>query len=105
MNYSLVAAEPLFLRARRPPPYVPGPGAKRAAAEVGRRLKDARRAAGMTRDALGRALGVGTQTLRRYETGERRIPPARLAAAAVLLGLPLSWFFREADAPGEDGEG
>ncbi|HZB93253.1 MAG TPA: helix-turn-helix transcriptional regulator [Stellaceae bacterium] len=102
MDYSLPAVEPLFLRARKPPPYVPGPGAKRVAAEIGGRLKEARRAAGMTRDALGRALGIGADTLRRYETGERRIPPVRLAAATVLFGLPLSWFFRERDAAGED---
>jgi DNA-binding XRE family transcriptional regulator len=103
MDYSLAAAvPPLFLRAPKPPPYTPGPGARELAIELGSRLRQARVMAGMTRQSLASAIGVSAATLRRYETGARRMPPARLAAAVVLLGLPLSWFFREPDAPGED---
>jgi DNA-binding XRE family transcriptional regulator len=103
MDYSLAIAVPrLFLRAPKPPPYAPGPGARRFAAELGSRLRQARVMAGMTRQSLASAIGVTAATLRRYETGARRMPPARLAAAVVLLGLPLSWFFREPDAPGEE---
>ena len=103
MDYSLAVAGPhLFLRAPKPPPYKPGPGARRAAVELGSRLRQARMMAGMTRQSLASAIGVSAATLRRYETGARRMPPARLAAAVVLLGLPLSWFFREPDAPSEE---
>jgi DNA-binding XRE family transcriptional regulator len=103
MDYSLAVAVPrLFLRARKPPPYTPGPGARQVAVELGSRLRQARLMAGMTRQSLASAIGVAATTLRRYETGARRMPPARLAAAVVLLGLPLSWFFREPDAPGEE---
>jgi DNA-binding XRE family transcriptional regulator len=104
MDYSLaVAVPPLFLRAPKPPPYTPGPGARQVAIELGSRLRQARVMAGMTRPSLASAIGVTVATLRRYETGARRMPPARLAAAVVLLGLPLSWFFREPDAPGDPG--
>ncbi len=103
MDYSLAVAGPhLFLRAPKPPPYTPGPGARRVAVELGSRLRQARVMAGMTRQSLASAIGVSAATLRRYETGARRMPPARLAAAVVLLGLPLSWFFREPDAPSEE---
>lgn len=99
MIYSLARLETVapFLRARRPPPYEPGP-AGRISVEVGRRLRQARLTAGATRQALGAAIGVEAATVRRYEAG-RRMPPARLAAAALFLGFPLSWFFREPDAP------
>jgi DNA-binding XRE family transcriptional regulator len=103
MNYVLaVSAQRLFLRARKPPSYAPGPGARQVAVALGSRLRQARVMAGMTRQSLASAIGVTATTLRRYETGTRRMPPARLAAAVVLLGLPLSWFFREPDAP-DDG--
>ena len=103
MDYGLAATvSRLFLRAPKPPPYRPGPGARRVAVELGSRLRQARVMAGMTRQSLASAIGVTAATLQRYETGARRMPPARLAAAVVLLGLPLSWFFREPDAPGEE---
>jgi ribosome-binding protein aMBF1 (putative translation factor) len=98
-------APPAFLRAPKPPPYRPGPAARRVALEVGRQLRRARLIAGASRQALGGAIGVGAETVRRYETGSRRMPPARLAAAAVFLGVPLSWFFREEEDrdPADDG--
>ena len=84
-----------FLRARRPPPYRPGPRERGVDAAVGARLRQARRLAGLSRQQLALAMGVSAQTVRRYESGARRISPARLAAAVRLLGVPISWFFRE----------
>lgn len=99
MIYRLAVVEMQpFLRAPKPPAYRPGPAARQASVEVGRRLRQARQMAGVTRPALGAAIGVAAATVRRYEAG-RRMPPARLAAAALFLGFPLSWFFREAEAP------
>jgi DNA-binding XRE family transcriptional regulator len=100
MTYVLAVSAPrLFLRARKPPPYTPGPGARQVAVALGSRLRQARVMADMTQQSLASAIGVTAATLQRYETGARRMPPARLAAAVVLLGLPLSWFFRDPDAP------
>lgn len=87
------------LRARRPPPYRPGPAARQVDALVGRRLRQARGLAGATREQLGEAIGVSAGTVRRYESGARRMPPARIVAAGRFLGFALSWFFREDDAP------
>jgi DNA-binding XRE family transcriptional regulator len=86
-----------FLWAPKPPPYRPEPAARQASVAVGRRLRQARQMAGVTRPALGAAIGVAAATVRGYEAGQR-MPPARLAAAALFLGFPLSWFFREEDA-------
>jgi transcriptional regulator with XRE-family HTH domain len=45
-------------------------------------------------------MGVSAATVRRYETGARRMSPKRFAAAVVFFGLPMSWFFSEDGAPG-----
>jgi ribosome-binding protein aMBF1 (putative translation factor) len=87
-----------FLWAPKPPPYRRGPAAQRAAAGIGRRLRRARLVAGLSHAALGALIGVAAATVRHYEAG-RRMPPARLAAAALVLGFPLSWFIREDDTP------
>ena len=79
---------------RAPPPPRYRPAAKEVARLVGGRLRRARRLAGLSRQALAHAIGVEAETVRRYESG-RRMPPARLAAAALFLGVPLSWFFRD----------
>ncbi len=93
-----------LLRARRAPPYRPGPAARAVDIAVGARLRRARLLTGASRRQLGEAMGVGAETVRRYETGARRMSPVRLAAAVRFLGLPLSWFFRE-DGPPAPGRG
>lgn len=87
-----------FLRARRRPPYRPGAAERAVDTAVGAKLRQARLLVGASRQQLGMAIGVSAETVRRYETGARRMSPARLAAAVRFLGLPLSWFFRE-DTP------
>jgi ribosome-binding protein aMBF1 (putative translation factor) len=89
----IAVAAPGFLRARRTPPYRPGPASRQVDAAVGRRLREARSAGGISLEQLGEAIGVSADTVRRYETGARRIPPARLAAAVRFLGVSLAWFF------------
>lgn len=102
MLYPVSSQElPRFLRARQPPRYVPGSLDPRIARAVGRRLRRARLMSRTTREALGLALGVSADSIRCYETGERRIPPRRLAAAVGFFGVPLSWFFLEDDAADE----
>jgi DNA-binding XRE family transcriptional regulator len=89
-----------WLRARRPPPYRPGPAARRVDVALGKRLRQARRFVGATPQELAAAMGVSAATVRRYETGARRMSPKRFAAAVVFFGLPMSWFFSEDGAPG-----
>jgi DNA-binding XRE family transcriptional regulator len=88
-----------MLWSRRPPPYRPGATARTLDVAIGARLREARLRVGASRQQLGTAIGVSAETVRRYESGARRMSPTRLAAAVRFLGLPLSWFFREDGPP------
>ncbi len=63
--------------------------------QIGRRLKEHRKAAKMTQSALAKPLGITYQQLQKYETGQDRISAARLAVVAVVLGVPVGAFFGE----------
>jgi transcriptional regulator with XRE-family HTH domain len=73
---------------------------------IGHRLKQERQLAGKTREELGSALGVGGETIRAYEGGEIRLPPDRLAAATLALGVPMSLLFYpdDQDLPSDEEE-
>jgi transcriptional regulator with XRE-family HTH domain len=72
---------------------------------IGHRLKQERRLAGKTREELGSALGIGAETIRAYEGGEMRLPPDRLAAATMALGVPMSLlFYPDQDLPNDEAE-
>lgn len=66
---------------------------------VGKRLREARLLAGASQQQLAAVLGVTAPELRKYETGARRLPAARLAAAVKFLGVPMSFLFREQPGP------
>lgn len=57
-------------------------------AELGARIADARKKAGMTQIALSEALEIGQQTLTQYETGRLRTPVWHLRRIAEILDLP-----------------
>ena len=59
-------------------------------AEVGRRIRLARRAAGLSQTELGDALGITFQQLQKYELGINRISIGRLVHLAAALDVPLS---------------
>lgn len=58
---------------------------------VGARLQRARQAAGLSRGALARAVGVSEETLRSYETGRRTLPAELLPALGATLGVDVAW--------------
>lgn len=66
---------------------------------VGKRLREARLMTGASREQLGAALGVGAQSVQRYESGARRLSAARLAAVVKFLGVPMSFLFKEEVTP------
>lgn len=68
---------------------------------VGARLQRARQAAGMSRNALARAIGISEETLRSYETGRRTLPADLLPALGVSLGVDVGWLV---GAPGASRE-
>lgn len=71
----------------------------------GHRLKQARKAAGLTQPELGRCLGVDPSTaavrISRYENGQHMPDGPTADALAKALRLPHAWFHAETDAIGE----
>jgi len=59
---------------------------------LGGRLQDARRARGLTQQAVADRLGVARTTLVAIEKGERRIVPDELIKLAAIYGRPVSEF-------------
>lgn len=58
--------------------------------EIGRRLREARMAHGLTQKDIGRALGLSPQAYQKYETGSSRLSLATLAKMQCALKLPLA---------------
>jgi transcriptional regulator with XRE-family HTH domain len=81
--------------------------AKRIQAEdvaVGRRVKAARLAAGLSQEMVGDHLGLTFQQIQKYENGKNRVGPSRLVRMAKLFNVPVSYFFAgiESGKGGED---
>ncbi len=61
-------------------------------AEIGRRLRDCRKAAGLTQTQLGDAVGVSFQQIQKYERGTNRVSSSMLIAFAAVLNVAPSAF-------------
>jgi transcriptional regulator with XRE-family HTH domain len=66
---------------------------------VGRRIRGKRRALGLSLDDLGRALGVGGDTIEAYERATTRVTSEHLIKLADVLGVPISYFFPATPCP------
>ena len=66
---------------------------------VGRRLREARIAQGLSQTALGQELGVSFQQIQKYERGIDRISVGRLVHLAHVLEVPITYFFEELSDP------
>lgn len=62
-------------------------------AEVGRRIKLQRLAAGLSQTELGNKVGVTFQQVQKYERGQTRVGASRLTLIAHALNVPISEFF------------
>ena len=60
---------------------------------VGQRLRQARKQAGLSQTALGRALGITFQQIQKYENGSNRLGSSRLWHAASSLDVSVGYFF------------
>jgi transcriptional regulator with XRE-family HTH domain len=60
---------------------------------VGAKLRQSRWMAGMTRQQLGRRLGVDVEDILEYETGESRIGPDHMRNIVAVTGMPAAFFF------------
>ena len=61
--------------------------------EIGKRLRQARVAAGLTQTELGVQLGISFQQIQKYEKGRNRIGGGRLYRIARMLGVKITYFF------------
>jgi transcriptional regulator with XRE-family HTH domain len=55
---------------------------------------------GMSQERLGELLGLTFQQVQKYEKGINRIGAGRLFEVAGILGVPVSFFYEDADASG-----
>lgn len=62
---------------------------------IGPLIKEARKSAGLTQEALAEKIGVSTQVLKDYEGGRKKPGRDRLPALAAATGRPVGFFFAE----------
>ena len=67
---------------------------------IGRRLREARLARGLSQGALGKKLGVTFQQVQKYESGANRIGGSRLWDISGILEVPVGHFFEGLPATG-----
>lgn len=60
---------------------------------IGRRLRQARLARGLSQGSVGKMLGVTFQQVQKYESGSNRIGGSRLWDISGILDVPVSYFF------------
>ncbi|HEX2257547.1 MAG TPA: helix-turn-helix transcriptional regulator [Afifellaceae bacterium] len=68
---------------------------------IGRQLRLARKLQGFSQEDLADKLGVTFQQVQKYEKGTNRVSASRLHQAALILGVPISFFFPTGDGPDE----
>jgi transcriptional regulator with XRE-family HTH domain len=69
-------------------------------AHVGHRVRLRRMLIGMSQERLGELLGLTFQQVQKYEKGINRIGAGRLFEVAGILGVPVSFFYEDAEANG-----
>jgi transcriptional regulator with XRE-family HTH domain len=62
--------------------------------QIGRRIRQAREAAGLTQEELGQHLGVSGVAVGHYERAARSIGIAELEQLAAVLDRPITWFLQ-----------
>ena len=81
-----------------------GRGASRASLadrHVGARIRERRTMLGLSQQQLAQMIGVTYQQAHKYERGFNRISAGRLYDIALVLGVPVSWFFEGLSADDE----
>jgi transcriptional regulator with XRE-family HTH domain len=66
---------------------------------VGSRVRMRRMMIGMSQEKLGDKLGITFQQIQKYEKGTNRIGASRLQQIAIVLAVPVAFFFEGAPTP------
>ena len=67
--------------------------------KLGERLRNARYFKGLSQDAVSREIGIGQNTLSRYEKGMHEAPAYVVLRLAKLYGISTNYFFGLTDKP------
>src|SRR5438034_449048 len=67
---------------------------------VGGRIRTRRLLIGMNQETLARALGLTFQQVQKYEGGANRVSASRLSQIALVLGVPITYFFSDVEPAG-----
>ncbi|MGA9948565.1 MAG: helix-turn-helix transcriptional regulator [Xanthobacteraceae bacterium] len=62
---------------------------------VGRRIREARIASGLSQTKVANALDITFQQIQKYENGINRVAPSRLVVIAKMTGRAVDWFFSD----------
>lgn len=62
-------------------------------AELGLRIRRARDRVGMSQEELARLVERDQKAISEYENGRRKLPATELPTFALVLGVPVSYFF------------
>jgi transcriptional regulator with XRE-family HTH domain len=77
------------------------PRASAADRHVGMRIRERRVMRGLSQQQLSRLVGVTYQQMHKYERGQNRISAGRLFGIALVLDMPVGWFFEGLSAQAE----
>ena len=66
---------------------------------VGKKLRSRRTILGKSQEEIGSAVGITFQQIQKYEKGTNRIGASRLQQIALVLSVPVSFFFEGAPVP------
>ncbi len=92
-----------ILRNHEMPGQISGKGPQRTVDMcIGTRIRLRRTMLGMSQERLGAQLGVTFQQVQKYERGTSRVGSSRLFEISRVLEVPVSYFFEEVEADGED---
>ena len=70
---------------------------------IGERIRYRRILLGLSQQRLAQQIGLTFQQIQKYEKGVNRISASRLLEIAMVLGVPINYFF--ADMEGDAGDG
>lgn len=66
---------------------------------IGARIRERRRAVGMSQERLAERLGITFQQVQKYERGSNRVSASRLFEIASAIGTPIGYFFEHLAPP------